>query len=249
MKKVVLFLLLFGAGLTVLVWVVGKDAPKEDVAPKEKPAPPTNFTEVPGAPTKPGEQRAAVGIVLDGRTDFTVFTSDDPEQGRPLYQVHSDDLKALGGDLYDAHELTIAVHDPETKKLRFELSSPVTQLHIPIQQGKFTIGDGEKVDFSSVRMTMHEGAPIVPLSLSTPKLTWHLVQGRLVDRIDSQDRVQFDGNGFTRKARASISAAKRAEPRSRTTARWCSHATDSCVCVSNAAAKRRCARRGADRSA
>ncbi len=196
MKKVVLFLLLFGAGLTVLVWVVGKDAPKEDVAPKEKPAPPTNFTEVPGAPTKPGEQRAAVGIVLDGRTDFTVFTSDDPEQGRPLYQVHSDDLKALGGDLYDAHELTIAVHDPETKKLRFELSSPVTQLHIPIQQGKFTIGDGEKVDFSSVRMTMHEGAPIVPLSLSTPKLTWHLVQGRLVDRIDSQDRVQFDGNGF-----------------------------------------------------
>ncbi|MBK7878763.1 MAG: hypothetical protein IPJ77_24150 [Planctomycetes bacterium] len=196
MKKFVLFLLLFGAGVSVLVWIVQRDAPQADPVPKERPAPPTNFTEVPAAPGKAGEQKGAVGVVLDGRTDFTVFSSDDPEAGRPLYAVHADDLKALGGELYDAHNLTVAVHDPESKKLRFELSSPLTQLHIPIDAGQFTLGDGETVQFSSVRMTLHEGAPIVPLTLTVPKLAWHLVQGRIVDRIDSEDRVQFDGTGF-----------------------------------------------------
>ncbi|MBI5363523.1 MAG: hypothetical protein HZA53_10125 [Planctomycetes bacterium] len=196
MKKLLLFLLLFGAGVSVLVWYVQKDAPKVEPRKQSTTQVPPDFTEIPVTPSKPGGQQGAVGVVLRGRTDFTVFSSDDPEHGKPLYDVHADDLNLVEANVYDAKNLSVVVHDVEKQRVRFELASPSTRLPIPLAQGKFSLGDGKAVEFSNASMTLHEGAPIVPLTLATPKLVWRLKEERLVDRIESTDRVEFDGKGF-----------------------------------------------------
>ncbi len=150
---------------------------------------------MPAGGTKPGDQPGdanPIGVVLDGAQEFTAFAKDEQGGGRPLYHITTKDVDALGRDEYDAHELVLEILNPQTRAVKFRLESPLTRLHIPLRQGRFTLGDGEKVELSSVDMTMYEGAPVVPLRLKVPHLEWRLREGQLVERFLSKDHVQLD---------------------------------------------------------
>lgn len=201
MKRLLYFLLFFGAGLAVLLYFVNQRPPPNERPRPEVPPAPESFTEIP-APradaTKDGAQSkdtTAIGIVLDGRQEFTVFSEAQEGAGRPLYHVIAQDVDALGRDEYDAHDLELEILNPQTRAVRFRLQSPLTRLHIPLRAGKFTLGDGEKVELTDVDMTMFEGAPIVPLRLKVPRLEWRLREGQLVERFLSKDHVTLDAEG------------------------------------------------------
>jgi len=195
MKKIALFVLLFGAGLTVLLYYVRRDAPREPTPRPSTPEVPERFTSIPQP-----QDGVKIEGVFQGRFDHTVhedFTlPDGTVEGRPLFTLHSDDLQPRSDGAYDAKNLVVDVHDPTTRKIRFHLTSPSTRIPIPLRDGKVSLGDGQRVELENVEMTIFEGAPIVPLTLSVPHLTWHMTEQHTVERIDSADRVQMNGQGF-----------------------------------------------------
>lgn len=200
LKKLLVFLVLFGAGLSVLLYFVRQGEKPAPPPRRETEAKPTNFTELPVQGDGKSTQR--FGVVLDGALDFTA-REDKPRAGeeadvrRPLFSVHADDVDALGNDVYDAKKLVILFFEPATRAVRFELKSPKSQLHLPITpDGQPALESGETVRLDNVEMTLHDGAPIVPLTLSVPHLEWRLTKEQIVERFHSNDHVQLDGKGF-----------------------------------------------------
>lgn len=192
MRKILLFLVLFGAGLSVLLLFVQRGE-KQEKTPEPMPVPsPGSFTEIPGnAGPKDGTQ-GKIGVQLGGELDFTVRSGADPSLQKPLYHV-SADVTALGGEIYDARGLSVEVYNQDTRAVKFKMTSPLTRLHIPLVEGRPSLAQGETVQLSTVDLTMNEGAPIVPLTLQVPLLLWHITENDLADRFESNDRVQIDG--------------------------------------------------------
>lgn len=201
LKKLLLFAVLFGAGLTVLLYFVRRDEKPATTPNRTAEKTPENFTELPVQ--SDGKSPNRFGIVLDGALDFTA-REDKPRPGdaadvrRPLFTVHADDVDALGNDLYDAKKLRVEFFEPATRAVRFELHSPKSRLHLPLSpDGQPALESGETVRLDNVEMTLHDGAPIVPLQLTVPHLEWRLTKEKLVERFLSDDHVQLDGKGFS----------------------------------------------------
>lgn len=193
MRKVLLFLLIFGAGLGILYLAIEKKTEPATAGGQHADAQkPEGFTEIPLPPEKPGQKQGQFGVVLGGTLDFTQFTAEGPT-GKPLYELHADDCKAQGDNVYDLTRLRLDIHDVDTGAIRARLVSPLTRLRIPIVDGHPRIGETDRVLLTNVDLTLFEGAPVVPLTLQIPLLEWQLQANRFV----SSDRVQLIGAGIS----------------------------------------------------
>jgi hypothetical protein len=193
MRKLVVFLIVFAIGLALVLWLRGsepeKALPQSPAGDAEKP---TEFTEFPVKGDKPDEPSRPVGVSLDGRLDL-VQRSGDGTTLKPLYELHADDVDLVGGDVYELKVLTIDVRNLDTGELRAQMSAAKGRMKLVVVDGTPAIGPEEHATFDDVELTLHEGVPIVPLTLEMPHLDWELS----TNRFRSDDRVKLRGQGLT----------------------------------------------------
>ena len=194
MRKVVFFLLLFGAGLTFLLMQTRAKKPAQDAHQEPLPLPPSNpphFTEFPVPADKPGALDKPVGVYLAGPMQIHEYSGEGSTRKR-LYDLRWDDVDTLGESEFDLHHLEILIHDLETDAIKAKLVSPLSRLHIDFVDGKPSIGASDRALLSNVSVTLYEGAPVVPITLAVPLLEWQMS----TNRFTSKDRVQIDGAGL-----------------------------------------------------
>jgi hypothetical protein len=193
MRKVLLFLLFFGAGLTVLLILRQQRESAHPVGEESTggPVKPAEMTDVGPQGLPQGEKQGRVAIILRGVFDATKFSGEGDTKKR-LYVVHSDNVEARAPDVYDLFKLTIDVYDPQTEALRAHLVSPQSRVRITLRNGQPEMGENDRVYLADAEVTLHEGAPVVPLVLRVPLLEWNVAAGRFA----SKDHVHLEGTGL-----------------------------------------------------
>lgn len=193
MRKVLLFLLFFGAGLTVLWYFRAQRESTKPVGPErvEGSVKPEQMTVVVPRGGEPGGAAGQVGVMLGGSFDGTKFSGEGDTRKR-LYTIHSDDVRPLGNDVYDLHQLAIDVYTPGTEGLRVHLVSPLSRVRVTLRNGQPEIGENDRVYLTDAEVTLHEGSPVVPLTMRVPLLEWQVSTGRF----SSKDHVEIRGTGL-----------------------------------------------------
>ncbi len=194
MRKLVVFLIVFAVGLALVLYLRGSRP-----EPALKPSPtgdaqrrPEGFTEIPVPGEKQGEPSRPLGVSLDGKLDL-VQRSGEGGTLKPLYELHAQDVDLVGGDVYELSDLTIDVRNLETGARRANMAAAKGRMRLVVVDGAPTIARDEHATFDDVDLTLHEGAPIVPLTLEMPRLDWEIA----TNRFRSDDRVQLRGRGVT----------------------------------------------------
>ncbi len=194
MRRVVLFLLIFGAGFAVLWMLRTKPAHHDDHGGNEAPPKPGQFTELEAPSTKSAHQK--IGITLSGSASFIQY-KDAGGKLRPEIEVTSKHLEAVSEDVYDMHDLVVHLFDPATQKKRADLVSPKSAVKLTLVDDQPRLSQTEPVHLTNVDMTLFEGGPVVPLHLEVPALDWTIgAESKGAESFESNDRVQVHGNGL-----------------------------------------------------
>lgn len=190
MKRVLLFLALFGVGFAALWYFRGERARRPEAPVAEPQAPAGEFTEVPLG-GKEGEPERAVGLVLDGPFAMTVRGGTGPVQ-RPEMELRASDIDSLGGDAYALKQVQVEVLDPDRGTRRAKLDAPLARVTLsidPTTAGASALRDAQ---FTDVDMTLFDGAPVVPLRFRSPTLVHDVARMGFT----TPDRVRIDGEGI-----------------------------------------------------
>jgi hypothetical protein len=190
MKRVLLFLVLFGLGFGALWYFRAERVGHEDEPSASPPVSGGAFTEIPLA-GEDGKPAQAIGVVLDGPLALTLRRGTGAVL-RPEMELRARDVDSLGNDQYDLKEVQIAVLDPETGSTRAKLDSPLahtTMIIDPSSQGGSML---KTAQFTDVDATLFEGAPVVPLRFRSPSIDYDVPQLGLT----TPDRVRIDGQGI-----------------------------------------------------
>lgn len=194
MKRVLLFLAIFGAGFIVL-WTFRTKTPQRD-RPAEvsnEPKKPGQFSQIEIPSSKKDNTKSQIQVEFDGPIDYTNRKdTGDPSNLRPQYELHTTDVDQLSQNVLDMHDLRVTVYDPATGKKRADLESPLSRVKITIDKGSARLSDTEPVQLANVDLTLYEGGPVVPLHLKIPKLEWNVADTSFT----SSDRVRITGTGL-----------------------------------------------------
>lgn len=198
MRKTLLFLLLFGAGLAVVLWLRGRRPPPALAPPRT--GEPSEFTEV-DVPSKKDETGAvkesqAIGVRLDGRLSVKQFGGEGTTQ-QTLYELDASDVDLVENDAYDLKDLEVGLRDPQTSALRARLRARRARARFAFEDGKPRVREDLPIELETVELTLFEGAPVVPLTFTVPNLSWQLGAARFT----SQDDVKLAGRGLAASGR------------------------------------------------
>jgi hypothetical protein len=167
MRKVLLFLTIFGIGLAALLYLRQRtQKPEPSSFQTGERTPGERFTEIPLAPDEPGGQGGSIPVLVQGPIDITQFESEGVDR-KPIRKLHAEDSQALGGNLYVLRGMSIEILDPATGKTTAKLTSPRTRLKIDLMGGKSALGEDDKAVLSDVEATLYEQAPVVPLTFTS----------------------------------------------------------------------------------
>ncbi len=189
MKKALLFLLLFAAGISILRWI------EEPV--KLDPASPPNVRSEPFAPPDTVAAREVQETGNAGNLSFSgKFAYTQNEGGRKVY-----DLVAAGsrtvGDLVELDDLTGRVYDRETGEMVLSIRAAGGSAKLVQEKdtklGEFHVSLDKAIDLRDVEATLLRDAPIVPLTLSAPDLVGRLDEGHF----HTGGRVTISGTGIS----------------------------------------------------
>jgi hypothetical protein len=192
MRKVLVFLALFGIGLAALL-LLRQRTPRPHPAPIEQgtPTEPGQFTEVPLDAKEPGKDTGALQIQVRGELDVTQFQGEGAIR-KPIRKLHARDSEALGGDVYLLQDMKLTILDPSGEKTTAEIVSPRTRLKIDFSGGKPSFGESDEALLSDVEATLFERAPVVPLLFKIRLLQWQVGANRLL----SDEPVTITGPGL-----------------------------------------------------
>ena len=189
MRKLLVFLLLFGAGLGWLLWRQQQNAkpedPPEPVVEETRP-----FTEV-GMGVDPKGRQQAVGVLLDGPLEFVERATINGRTVRAL-DLQASDVDSLDGGRYLLKDLQIGIHDVEADAPRAQLKAPRATVTLSTDSGSPQLDRSVPVDLEGVIATLLRGAPIVPLRVESPSIQW--TPGE--DRYSSTEAVLLSGKGM-----------------------------------------------------
>ncbi len=191
MKRVLLFLLMFGVGFGALLFFRGSRGGGGEESTVSAPTPEGEFTEIP-LPGKDGQPGQAIGAVLDGPLAVTLRGGKGDVQHREL-ELHASDVDSLGGDEYLLKDVEVDVLDPErpgTK--RAHLEAPLAHTTMVIDIGTPGGSMLKSARFTDVDATLYEGSPIVPLRFRSPSIDYDIQQLGL----QTTERVRVDGEGI-----------------------------------------------------
>lgn len=212
MKRILLFLILFGAGLGVLLYIDRSQQRESDFPPQqpreEQPLAPEEsagdgesapaagsdggVAEADADPEEAAEQEGP-RAELSGRTELR-WT--DREGGR-RYRFQAEDMIPLGGGQYNAVGVRLAVFEEDAGGNSVEATTMVAErgrLAVEFQEGSFGLADEGRVTLFEVEVVQLSGGALVPVAFTAPQL--------LVD-VDDQtfqslgdDTVQVAGQGL-----------------------------------------------------
>lgn len=204
MKRLLIFAILFGGGLFLLVTLsrLQREAKKERLDAeqeqmiregREENLP---FTRIPVQPEEetaretptPGTDQ---GSGISGTIAGEVTIATDREDAR--YDLHIDDVKHRGEDYYDVKGVTLDVYDPATGVLDKTFVSTSGVFLLEWNQGILAIGETERIQLVDVVVTLHEGSPMAPLTLTLPSAELDMKTGSLY----SDQIVDLVGDGIT----------------------------------------------------
>lgn len=190
MKRVLFFLVLFGLGFAAVWYFRGESARRPDSTSSQAPAPQGEFTEVPLV-GKEGQPAKDVGFVLDGHLSMTLHGGEG-DVLRPEFELRASDVDSLGGDLYDLKEVAIDVLDPDRQAKRAHLESPVARATLVVDPLTSGASKLKTAVLSDVDVTLYEGAPVVPLRLRSPSMTFEVEALGFT----TSERVHVEGTGI-----------------------------------------------------
>lgn len=160
MKKVALFVALFLAGMALLRVMQGPGPQGPSAAPPD---------ETPWAAPDPTD---ALGLTPGGRLQVRRFLEGGEDGRRPtdfvLDALDSGEEKN-GTDLF-LSDVTVLYLDPETKATRMELKAARATAKRGESTTDFELELADELRLEDVQVTLNEGAPIVPVTVSVPVL-------------------------------------------------------------------------------
>ena len=169
MRKLVVFLLAFAAGLAFLLWRQSRmEAPAPPPAPTEPETRP--FTEVEVKKGQDGKGQA-VGVLLDGPLDFAERVQVDGEPRRAMV-LRSSDVDSLEGGRYLLKDLAVDLYDPQAGLVRANLRAPSATVALAVVDGVPALDPANPVELDQPIATILRGSPVTPLRLESSRLSW-----------------------------------------------------------------------------
>ena len=209
MKRLLLFAILFGGGLFLLMHLaqkqreakmarvdseqelIGKDQQEEQLPFTRIPEPREQevLTEAEGPST--GTSDESIQGTVRGEIKFSILEEEEPRNR--LYHVDLEDVNPRGDDYYDVTNLTIEAFDRTTEELRTTFAAVGALLRLETEGTKLAVGKSEMIQLTTVTVTLHQGSPMAPLTLTLPTAQLDLESGSLF----SDDFVTVTGEGVT----------------------------------------------------
>ena len=201
MRKLLLFLVLFGSGLALLYFISSRQ--RRDQAERIPPAGESShevedlpFTRIPDQPqsdgAQPERQGGSTGIAgtLHGHFESTVF--EQGARGHKLYDIAIDNVIPLGEDLYDLEGITAHTFDPDSEALESTLVAARGRARVEWLEGRSAVGRSDTIKLYEAVVKLYSGVPLAPLTLTLPS-----VQGDLENDVyTSEDDVLVEGAGI-----------------------------------------------------
>ena len=188
MKRVLLFLLLFGTGLAILLLLQETREVDPEVVPVEDLREPDPGPSDPGIVTPLPDQGGQATITSSGPIEHKQL---HPVTGKKLYQLLAEDHHPVPGGI-DLYGVTVRYYDEETGELETELSATEAQVLAKLTENGVEIEENEPSTFQEVEISVLRGVPLAPLRASAPE-----VQLRLGDRtLTSESDVLVEGRGL-----------------------------------------------------
>jgi len=196
MKKVLLFLLLFIAGISVLRWIQNpvaidtvqagdEETPVEPIAPTPEPEPePT--TEASSVAVAPEESEGGdIAVKFSGAAEFTKRVLEGPHRGRKIFRLQAKDSRSLESGRLELIDLWAVAYDIETDEelLRVKAETGLADIVNPLDHD---------IVLSGVELTLLKNAPVVPLVMRTE----NLLCSPQDNQFRTEDRVEIEGQGL-----------------------------------------------------
>jgi hypothetical protein len=183
MRKVLLFLAIFGIGLAALLLLRGRfRRPAQSAPTRNPPVADSQFTKVPAPVEGPGRSTSPIEIHQRGAVDITQF-EEQVEPGavkRPVRTLKAKDSNSLGGNVYVLVDMVAEELDPATGATKLRLTSPRTRLRLAVVDGKLQIGELDRAALTDVEGTVFGHSAVSPLKIQVPLLEWRIAERRWV---------------------------------------------------------------------
>jgi len=204
-KKLLLFLVLFSAGVGIVTWidrsrgyVESADPVPEEPAPEE-PARPGAARPAESAGEGEGEVEEPPRLVLRGEFSYTKFAEDRAEGDLKLYELEAEDSRAVDDSVVVLEELTAIVYLPDTGEEHLRVRAREARASIRELTDEFRVQLEDAVDLVDVEVTLLRNAPVAPLTLRAPALEGNLETGvfRSDGRVEIEsESLEASGTGF-----------------------------------------------------
>lgn len=201
MKKLLLFLLLFGGGLGLLFYLQDEEVDERDLT-QETPIEPRKDEQDGPAVTinvpdgKDPDRDRELSVITSGKWQLIGEGDADPDTGiRPrTFKFDTSDLQPHEDNSFVASDVVLLLYDPETDTVRAEVRANRAYLHLEADsEGRLGISGAQPVRLESVDLTILRGAPITPIHFRVPALDWLRVDGSFA----SEDRIVLDSPGIS----------------------------------------------------
>ena len=207
MKRILLFVLLFGGGLAALLYLskesrrerkerldqeqeqIVEEGRSEELPFAELPTP----AEAPGPGADQGDGGDNVKAVVRGKISLSIF---EEESGLLLYDFRADHVEPVEGDEYDITGITAHLYDTE----RTGSGEPLVHTTLVAEGGRarleqvgteLRVGYTERVKLVNAVVTLHEGSPMAPIDLHLPTAEADFRSNSFYS--DGEVRIEGDG--------------------------------------------------------
>ena len=205
MKRILLFVLLFGGGLAVLLYL-SKESRKEqkerldqeqEQIVEEGRTEELPFAELPAPEEAPGPGADSEGdnvkAVVRGEISLSIF---EEESGLLLYDFHADHVEPVEGDEYDITGITAHLYDTDRTGgddlfVRTTLVAEGGRARLEQVGTELRVGYTERVKLVNAVVTLHDGSPMAPIDLHLPTAEADLRSNSFYS--DGEVRIEGDG--------------------------------------------------------
>ena len=171
LRKPLVFSLVFGVGLSALLYVV---EPAEEV----KALPETRRADPIPALERATQGGAPASAEFGGRLEYTQFSSEEVEGRRPkLFHFLAGHVEHKAEEEYRVENLFVELFEPQSQRVRATLRSPLSYMPLRFQAERQSYGPEDLVELSSVDAEVFDGLPLVPARFEATKLEVVLAQG------------------------------------------------------------------------
>jgi hypothetical protein len=214
MKRVLMFVLLFGGGLALLLYLSKEqkkekieriDPAQEEIVEKgrEQQLPFAELPErteqaVPGPGEKADDRAGTSGFAARarGKLDLRYYLEGEGAFQPLQYDFHADDVQPSEGDYYDITGITAHIYDieaagPESRVVLTTLKAERGRARIEQEGTRFTIGRSERIKLFDAVITLHSGTPMAPIDLFLPAAEADLRSNSFYS--NAEVRVEGDG--------------------------------------------------------